>query len=100
MPSSKEVRARQNRQKERVAAQRAEQQRVRQRRKRVGTAVGVSLVVVTIVLGFAIGGNTNNDKGVAVAPTSDTPTSETPTTTAGLASVKGKPCVGMKDPLP
>ena len=34
MPSSKEVRARQNRQKERVAAQRAEQQRVRQRRKR------------------------------------------------------------------
>jgi hypothetical protein len=100
MPSAKEVRARQNRQKERVAAHRAEQQRVRQRRKRIGSAIVVILIVVAVVLGLLLGGRGNNDKGVAVAPTSDTPTSQTPTTTAGLASVKGKPCVGMKDPLP
>jgi peptidylprolyl isomerase len=96
MPSSKEVRARQNRQKERVAAQRAERQRVQQRRRRLGGAIGVIILVIVVVLGLTLGGGSNNNT-VAVAPT--VPTSAEPTTTT-IASVQGKPCVGMKDPLP
>jgi peptidylprolyl isomerase len=97
MPSSKEVRARQNRQKERVAAQRAERQRVQQRRRRLGGAIGVIVLVIVVVLGLTLGGGSNNS--VAVQPTVPTSTEATTTTTA-MASAKGKPCVGMKDPLP
>ncbi|MCU1465893.1 MAG: FKBP-type peptidyl-prolyl cis-trans isomerase [Actinomycetia bacterium] len=97
MPSSKEVRARQNRQKERVAAQRAERQRIRQRRRRLGGAVGVIVLVIVVVLGLTLGGGSNNR--VAVSPTSETPTTAATATTV-VASVKGKPCIGMKDPLP
>ncbi|MDQ1381596.1 MAG: hypothetical protein QOG65_1096 [Actinomycetota bacterium] len=94
MPSSKEVRARQNRQKERVAAQRAERQRVQLRRRRLGGAIGVIVLVIVVVLGLTLGGGSNNNNSVAVAPTSAEPT------TTVLASVNGKPCVGVKDPLP
>lgn len=95
MPSSKEVRARQNRQKERVAAARAERQRVQRRRRQVGGTAGVILLVVVVALGLALGGNNSGGK-VAVAPTS----TDAATTTTTLPSVKGKPCVGLKDPLP
>jgi peptidylprolyl isomerase len=93
MPSSKEVRARQNRQKERVAAQRAERQRIRLRRRRLGGAIGVIVLVIVVLLGLTLGGGSHNN-GVTVAPTSAEPS------TTILASVNGKPCVGMKDPLP
>jgi hypothetical protein len=96
MPSSKEVRARQNRQKERVAAQRAERQRVQQRRRRLGGAVGVIVLVIVVVLGLTLGGGSNNNTAAPTVPTS----ADATTTTTTLASVKGKPCVGMKDPLP
>lgn len=104
MPSSKEVRARQNRQKERVAALRAERQRIQQRRKRYGGAVGVIVLVVVVVLGLTLGGggNSGSKNSVAVTPTSAVPATvatTTPTTVA-VVSVKGKPCVGMKDPIP
>jgi peptidylprolyl isomerase len=98
MPSPKEVRARQLRQKERIAAQLAERQRVHERRKRIGIAVGTALVVALIALGIAkLLGNNDNKKAAASAAT--TPSTAT-TTTAKLTSVKGKPCVGLKDPLP
>jgi hypothetical protein len=98
MPSSREVRARQNRQKERVAAQRAERQRIRQRRRRLGGAIGVIVLVIVVVLGLTLGGGGGGPK-VAVAPTSEVPSSAATTTTVAV-SVKGKPCVGLKDPLP
>lgn len=95
MPSSKEVRARQNRQKERVAAARAERQRTQRRRRQVGGTAAVIILVVVVTLGLALGENNSSAK-VAVAPTS----TDAPTTTTTLASAKGKPCVGLKDPLP
>jgi peptidylprolyl isomerase len=93
MPSSKEVRARQNRQKERIAAQHAERQRVHDRRRRIGIAAGTALAVVVIALGIAKV-LSNNNKSVAASPPSTT------TTTAKVTAVKSKPCVGIKDPLP
>jgi hypothetical protein len=97
MPSSREVRARQNRQKERVAAQLAERRRAQRRRRRMGGVAGVILLVIVVAVGLAVGGNakSNNDT-VTISPTSAEPT----TTTTVLKSVKGKPCVGLKDPLP
>ena len=100
MPSSKEVRARQNRQKERVAAQRAERHRQQARRRRFGGIAGVIVLVIVVGAGFAINANGKSTPGVAVSPTSNVPTPTTPPTTVALASVKGKPCVGLKDPLP
>ncbi|MDQ1434701.1 MAG: hypothetical protein QOF59_1517, partial [Actinomycetota bacterium] len=97
MPSSREVRARQNRQKERVAAQRAERQRIQQRRRRLGGAIGVIVLVIVVVLGLTLGGG--GSPKVAVSPTSDVPSTAATTTTVAV-SVKGKPCVGLKDPLP
>jgi peptidylprolyl isomerase len=99
MPSSREVRARQNRQKERVAAAQAERRRVQHRRRRIGGTAGVILIVVVVALGLALGNNGGTK--VAVSPTTEAPASTTPpTTAAALASAKGKPCVGLKDPLP
>ena len=94
MPSSKEVRARQNRQRERIAAQHAERQRVHERRKRIGIAITTAVVVVLAALGIAKVLTTHDSKKAAAAPTT------TSTTSAELTSVKGKPCVGLKDPLP
>jgi peptidylprolyl isomerase len=99
MPSSKEVRTRQNRQKERVAAAIAERRRVQQRRRRGGAGAGVILLVMVVAIGFAVGNN--NGPRVAVSPPSTSPTTvAATTTTVALASVKGKPCVGLKSPLP
>jgi hypothetical protein len=100
MPSSKEARARQNRQKERVAAALAERRRAQHRRRRGGAVAGVILLVIVVAIGLAVGGSNNGTK-VAVSPTSSSPatTAASPTTVA-LASAKGKPCVGLKDPLP
>ncbi len=69
MPSSKEVRARQNRQKERVAALRAERQPPAQRRRRVGAAVIVLLIVIAVILAITVPGKNNSSPKVAVSPT-------------------------------
>jgi peptidylprolyl isomerase len=100
MPSSREVRARQNRQKDRVAAAQAERQRHRRRRRQIGGAVGVILLVVVVAVGLAAGTNNTSSPRVAVAPTTVAPKPTTATTIAGIASVKGKPCVGLKDTMP
>jgi peptidylprolyl isomerase len=62
-------------------------------------ALVIGLVVV-VVLGLAVGTGGSGTK-VAVSPPSTSATTAPATpTTAALASVKGKPCVGLKDPLP
>jgi peptidylprolyl isomerase len=100
MPSSKEVRARQNRQKERIAAQLAERRRVQQRRRRFGAVAAVIALVVIVALGFVAAGNGDGPK-VAVSPTTVAPATTTPSPTTTVApSAKGKPCVGLKDSLP
>jgi peptidylprolyl isomerase len=99
MPPSREVRARQNRQKERIAAQHAQRQRVHERRKRIAIAGGSAIVVVLIALGIAKLLSNNNGKSVASPPTPTT-VATTTSSVASLASAKGKPCVGLKAPLP
>jgi peptidylprolyl isomerase len=93
MPSQKEIRARHNRQKERIAELHAEQRRRQRRRRRFGGLAGVIVLVIVVGVGLAVG--TNNDTQKVVAPPTNAPT-----TTTVLSSVKGKPCVGLKDPLP
>jgi peptidylprolyl isomerase len=83
MPSSKEARTRQNRQKERVAAQLAERRRVQRQRRRVGAVAGVISIVIVAGVGYALGSG-GNGPGVAVSPT----------------TLPAKTCVGLKDPLP
>ncbi len=97
MPSAKEVRARQNRQKSRVAVQIAERRRAQRRRRQIGAVVAIIGLVILIALGFAVGGA--NDAKVAVSPTTTiAPTTTIPTTTTIAATEK--PCVGLKDTLP
>ena len=86
MPSTKEVRARQNRQKERIAAQRAEQQRISTRRKRIGIALGLVIFVGAVAAVLAVMLKNNDNNKAAATP---------PPTTAALAK-----CVGLKDALP
>jgi type II secretory pathway pseudopilin PulG len=97
MPSAKEVRARQNRQRERIVAAQAARRRTQKRRRQAGAGAIVILLVLAVVLSLTFGLSTGSNNKVADAPT--TPTAPT-TTVAPLASVKGKPCVGLKDPLP
>jgi FKBP-type peptidyl-prolyl cis-trans isomerase len=99
MPSQKEVRARQNRQKERIAELHAERRRQQKRRRRFGGLAGVIIIVIVVGVGLAVGTNNNTTKIVA-PPTNSPTTAPTTTTTVGLRSVKGKPCVGLKDKLP
>jgi peptidylprolyl isomerase len=105
MPSAKEVRARQNRQKERVAVALAERRRAQLQRRRIGAGAAAIAVVIAIVIGFAVGGGGGGNSPVAATPptsvaTTVAPTTVAPPTTVPVASVKGKPCVGLKDPLP
>lgn len=97
MPSSKEVRARQNRQKERVAAQLIQRRQTQKRRRRIGAAVVVIAIVAVAILGIIVGAGSSSPK--AAAPTTVASTTP-PTTAAALTSVKGKPCVGLKAALP
>jgi peptidylprolyl isomerase len=105
MPSQKEIRARQNRQKERVAVQLAERRRLQRRRRQFGGVAGVIGLVIVVSVGLAAN-NANKSSKVAVSPPSSLgPTTAAPPTTASttattVASAKGKPCVGLKSPLP
>jgi FKBP-type peptidyl-prolyl cis-trans isomerase len=98
MPSSKEIRARQNRQKERIAVQHAERQRVRTRNRRIGIAVGTVLVIAAVAVVYTQLVDNNGKNASATTPTTSAVASTT--TPAALASAKGKPCVGLKAPLP
>jgi peptidylprolyl isomerase len=88
MPSAKEIRARQNRQRERILAAQTARRRTQKRRRQIGAAAVVVLLVLAIGGSLLLAsGSSNNNK-----------VSDAPTTT--IASVKGKPCVGLKDALP
>jgi hypothetical protein len=99
MPSQREVRARQNRQKERIAELHAERRRKQLRRRRFGGLAGVILIVIVVGVGLAVGTNGTSTKIVA-PPTNSPTTAPATTTTVALPSVKGKPCVGLKDTPP
>jgi len=92
MPSTREVRARQNRQKERIAAQQAERHRARTRRRWILGIGGGALFVVAVVFVYEIGLKNDNSPTVAASPTT-----VAPTTVAKAAPTK---CVGLKSPLP
>jgi peptidylprolyl isomerase len=99
MPSPKEVRAAQNRQKERVAAQLIERKKVQKRRRIMGSIlVGVAFVALVGIV-YAISQNNSANQSVKVVPTT-APKDEPTTTTVALQSAKGKPCVGLKQALP
>ena len=102
MPSSKEVRARQHRQKERVALQHAERRRVQKRRRQVGAITGVIVLVIIVAVGLAVGGNSGSKVVASPPPSTDTtaPTTTTTPTTTTIAQPPEKPCVGLKDALP
>ncbi len=87
MPSSRQVRAAQNRQKDRIAVARAEQARQRRQRRIIGTAIAVVLGAALVFAIYEIG-NHNSTKASVAAPA--------PTTTAPAITR----CVGLKQPLP
>jgi peptidylprolyl isomerase len=93
MPPSRQARARQQRQKERLAIAQARRQERRQRRQRIGVTLGALVLIIALVIAFA-GGMTNSDTKKAATPT----TLATTPTTASTRVVKQ--CVGLKDALP
>jgi peptidylprolyl isomerase len=92
VPTSKQARSRQARQKERLAIAAAKRQRTQRLRRRASAAVIVFVVIVVVFGIFVLGGTTHDDNEVTPAVTS-------PPTTAAR-SAKGKPCVARKGKLP
>jgi peptidylprolyl isomerase len=87
MPPSKQARARQARQRERLAELHAERADKRQRRRRIGAIAGVLVVVLAVLLALVVAPMAGNDD--------DNNTAAAPTTVAA-----GEQCAGLKDPLP
>jgi FKBP-type peptidyl-prolyl cis-trans isomerase len=85
MPLSKEAIARQNRQKERVAAQLVERRRQQRRRRVGGTLITIVVFVGLVALVYTVSRGNGGDEKVAVVPTSAPPPEQ---------------CVGLKDTLP
>jgi peptidylprolyl isomerase len=96
VPTSKQARSRQARQKERLAVAAARREVAKRRRRRVIAGVAVFVIIVLVFGVFFFGGTTHNDKVEIATP----PSSNAPTTVAALASAKGKPCVARKGSLP
>jgi peptidylprolyl isomerase len=99
MPTSKQARARQARQKERLAVLQAERAQKRRRFRRLAAIGGALVVIAGILLATLV---TNSGSSSSSAPTTvpSATTAPTPTTTAVLKSAKGKPCVAMKGSPP
>ena len=93
MPVSKQARSKQERQKDRLAREHAAREARQHRRRRIAAIVVLALVVIVVLSTFAVASSGSKK--------SSTPTTApAPVTTAALVSVKGKPCVAMKGPLP
>jgi peptidylprolyl isomerase len=95
MPTSKQARARQNRQKDRVAQQHAQRQRA-QRRRRIWAAVVAAVLVAIMAIGAAaiVSTEDKNRSGTRTPETAD----RSATTTTTLPPQKK--CVGLKDKVP
>ncbi len=100
MPPSKQARARQAKQKDRLAAAAVRRKERQRRRRRAGATAAIFFIVVAIVLATVIGGMNSNSNNKASSPTTAASNTVPPTTVAALASVKGKPCVAVKGSLP
>ena len=91
MPVSKQVRTRQNRQKERIVVARADRRRHQRRRRIIGSVSAVLIFGVLVAVVLSLQPSTTSSSSPPP------PTTSPPTT---VASVKGKPCVGLKQALP
>jgi peptidylprolyl isomerase len=101
MPTSKQARSAQNRQKDRLAIAAIEKHRIRRRRRIITGIVGAVVIVGLIAGAFALQSSDNNKVEVSSPPNANSNAeNSTSTTTAALASAKGKPCVAMKGKLP
>jgi peptidylprolyl isomerase len=101
MPTSKQARSAQNRQKDRLAVAATEKHRLRRRRRMIAGIVGAVLVVGLVAGAFAINSSDNNKVEVASPPNANSNADgSTSTTAAGLTSARGKPCVAMKGTRP
>ena len=103
MPTSKQARARQARQKERLAVLQAERAHNRRRNQRWFAAAGALVVIIGILLAVFVGptsGSKSSSSPTTVPATTAPAPTTSPTTTAALKSVKGKPCVAMKGAPP
>ncbi len=102
MPPSKQARAAQERQKDRLAVERARKAAQRKRMRWIGGIVIAVAFVVAVVIVLVIQNNNSGSKkvNVSASPTTAASASTSPTTTATVASAAGKPCVAMKGTLP
>jgi FKBP-type peptidyl-prolyl cis-trans isomerase len=103
MPPSKQARAAQERQKDRLAMEHARQAARRKRMRWVGGIV--TLVVFVLAVGVVLviaNNNTTSKVKVTTAPTTaaDAPTSSPTTAAAAAGDAAGKPCVALKGTLP
>jgi peptidylprolyl isomerase len=98
MPTSKQARARQARQKERLAVLQAERAHKKRRNRRWFGAAGALVVIIGILLALFVGptSGSKNSSSPTTLPAAATTAPAPSTTTAVLKSVKGKPCVAMK----
>jgi peptidylprolyl isomerase len=102
MPTSKQARSAQNRQKDRLAVAAIEKHRMRRRRRIITGIVGAIVIGGLIAAAVFIQANDDSNKVEVSSPPNANSNAEnsTSTTTAALASAKGKPCVAMKGKLP
>jgi peptidylprolyl isomerase len=86
VPTSKQARSRQARQKERLAAAAVRKQTARRRRRRVYAAIAVFVIIVPVAGVFLFSDSTHNDRVQVAAPSTNAPTA--------------KPCVARAGELP
>ena len=103
MPPSRQARAAQERQKDRLAVEHARKAAQRRRMRWVGGIVGAVAFVVAVAVVLIIANNNSTSKVKVTAPPTTAPgatTASSPTTAATVADAAGKPCVAMKGTLP
>jgi FKBP-type peptidyl-prolyl cis-trans isomerase len=102
MPTSKQARSAQNRQKDRLAVAAIEKHRLRRRRRITAGIVGAVLVVGLVAVAFEFNRSGNDNKVKVSSPPNANSNADNSTSTTGAAptSARGKPCVAMKGTLP
>jgi peptidylprolyl isomerase len=102
MPTSKQARSAQNRQKDRLAVAAIEKHRLRRRRRITAGIVAAVLVAGLVAVAFAFNKSGNHKKvKVSSPPNANSNADNSTSTTAAVpASARGKPCVAMKGTRP